>query len=250
MSFAYTETDRIRITDAVSGQSDFLNTKDCKQQFRELERLKRKTVSYDLHLRTLAEYIKMQRIPRGLRVRLYPTLFAQDKEFCQKWEAIVNKCSNDLILATMEQIQKELPEMERAVETEAELIRNSFPAEAVAEGTSKLTDHLDKFRVEVEARKRSKFQRDAADYASGRVYRWANNMEVQSPPKRSSRTTRFDGEDHHDRSRSTSASTSSSCFLGGSQVIGATPESGVAVEGSTAGKQKRAYRPRRRPKRW
>ncbi|OCT55226.1 hypothetical protein XELAEV_18003749mg [Xenopus laevis] len=93
MTFAYSDLDKSRITEAVGGSTDFLNTKDCKQNFRELENSQRKSVVYDLHLRTLSEYVKINRIPRGLRVHLRPTLFAEDKDFCQKWEAIINKCS-------------------------------------------------------------------------------------------------------------------------------------------------------------
>ncbi|OCT57211.1 hypothetical protein XELAEV_18003856mg [Xenopus laevis] len=242
MSFAYTETDRLRITGAVGGHSDFLNVKDCKQQFRELERLKRKTIAYDLHLKenytpqtiTLAEYIKVQCIPRGLRVRLCPTLFSQDKDFCLKWESIVNKCSNDLMLATMEQLQRELPEMERITEAEMDSIRNAFPADDVAEGTSKLTDHLEKFRNEVEARKRTKFQRGASDYATGRVYRWAYDSYAPPVNRRPSRMPYARGDERRDRSRSTSASTTSS-FLGGSQATGSTSEDDGGVVESTAG---------------
>ncbi|OCT74270.1 hypothetical protein XELAEV_18033230mg, partial [Xenopus laevis] len=222
MSFAYTDMDKIRITEAVSGHSDFLNVKDCKHQFRELERLKHKTISYDLHLRTLSEYVKVQRIPRGLRVCLCPTLFSQEQEFREKWESIINKCSNDLMLLTMERLQKELPELACAADGEMDAIRTSFPADAVTEGTEKLADHLDKFRAEVEVRKRIKFQRDTMDYTTGRVYRWVHSSHSASPNQRPPRMSVPRGDERSDHSHSTSASSTSSLFLGGSQATGGT----------------------------
>ncbi|OCT58755.1 hypothetical protein XELAEV_18001716mg [Xenopus laevis] len=145
----------------------------------------------------------------------------------------------------MEQIQMEEPEMERALDSEMDVIQKSFPI-PLQRVPSKLADHLDKFRSEVEAWKRTKFQRDAADYATGRVYRWSYSMDALSHNQRSSRPARTGGEDLRDQSRSTSASTSSS-FLGGSQAMGTASEDGGAVEGSATQKQKRANRQHRRP---
>ncbi|OCT65671.1 hypothetical protein XELAEV_18041907mg [Xenopus laevis] len=139
--------------------------------------------------------------------------------------------------------------MERTVETETNLIRNAFPPEDVAEGMTKLTDHLEKFRSEVEARKRTKFQRDASDYTSGRVYRWAYSPYATSPNRRPSRMPHAGGEERHDQSRSTSGSTNSS-FLGGSQATGGTSEDDGGAAENTRGKAPRPYRNRRRPKRW
>ncbi|OCT56066.1 hypothetical protein XELAEV_18002718mg [Xenopus laevis] len=130
IAFAYTDLDKTRITEAVCGSTEFLNMKDCK---------------------TLAEYMKVNRIPRGLRVCLCPTLFASDKEFCKRWEAIINKCSSDQMLATMEHLQIERKE--------------------------KLAHHIQCFRTEVEKRKSTKFQRNANDYSSGRVYRWVRSTQ-------------------------------------------------------------------------
>ncbi|OCT80116.1 hypothetical protein XELAEV_18026921mg [Xenopus laevis] len=184
--------------------------KDCKQKFRDLELFQRKYVAYDLHLRTLAEYMKVNRIPRGLRVRLCPTLFASDKEFCTRWEAIINKCSSDLMLATMERLQTELPNV-------------------VAQGKEKLAHHVQGFHTEVETRKRSKFQRDANDYSNGRVYRWRHPTqesfgdsgfiagERQTRPKQRRR------DDISPGPRSESASSSASSFLGGSQTTEVAP---------------------------
>ncbi|OCT89507.1 hypothetical protein XELAEV_18018128mg [Xenopus laevis] len=226
MTFAYSDQDAKRITDAVVRQNEFLNSKDCFQEFHVLERLQRIYIAYDLHLRTLAEYVKLQRIPRGLRAHLSPTLFSDNDQYCTKWEAIVNKCSLDLMLLTMEQLQSALPEVKGEADRAEENIRNSFAIPAVSGGMAKLTDHLAKFRAEVEGRKRNKFKRDAEDYKAGNVYRWKSKGYGGSPRN---------------------PSTSSISFLDGSQATATSEEE--SVEGASTKKQPRAYN-RRRPKRW
>ncbi|OCT65677.1 hypothetical protein XELAEV_18041913mg [Xenopus laevis] len=252
MTFAYSDLDKSRITEAVGGSTDFLNVKDCKQNFRELENSQRKSVAYDVHLRTLSEYVRINRIPRGLRVHLRPTLFAEDKDFCQRWEAIINKCSLDLMLATMERLQKELPAIQQQIVSQELEMRNSFPPEIVAEGTEKLADHVKKFRSEVEARKRSKFQRDAGDYSTGNVYRWNRPSHDGMGGNKRSLGTRGGHKAHPPRGysptrpRSDSNSTTSS-FLSGSQATDATSEEEGAQGENTEKKRGRqgTYRRRR-----
>ncbi|OCT57708.1 hypothetical protein XELAEV_18003167mg [Xenopus laevis] len=116
--------------------------------------------------------MKVNRIPRSLRVRLCPTLFASDKEFWERWETIINKCSSDLMLATMERLQIQLPGIKQQIESEELEIRNAFAPDIVSQGKEKLAHHIQDFCTEVETQKRTKFQRDANDYSSGRVYTW------------------------------------------------------------------------------
>ncbi|CAJ0935589.1 unnamed protein product [Ranitomeya imitator] len=51
-----------------------------------------KKTSLELHYVTLAEYHKVKHIPRGLRGSLRPTLFQDKRDYCLKFEGILNKC--------------------------------------------------------------------------------------------------------------------------------------------------------------
>ncbi|OCT57842.1 hypothetical protein XELAEV_18002932mg [Xenopus laevis] len=233
MTFAYSDQDAKRITDAVQGQNEFLNSKDCFQEFRALERLQRKYTAYDLHLRTLAEY-----------------------EYCTKWEAIINKCSLDLMLLTMEQLQVALPEVKRETEQMEESIRNSFETAVVSGGMTKLSDHIGKFRAEVESRKRNKFQHDAEDYKTGTVYRWktkgyGQSLKSRKPmyqPQQRGYAERREKTGQSGSVPGSPASTSSTSFLDGSQAT-ATLEEENTEGANTTKKQQRSYN-RHRPKRW
>lgn len=175
----------------------------------------------------------------------------------------MNKCSFDLMLATMEQLQKTLPEIKAEIEAKEQVIRNSFTGEVVIGGMEKLAEHLENFRKEVESRKRHKFQRDAADYAAGSVYRWSltngrPNMQWNRGRERyrghadgEHRTRRSPQEDATTRARSTSASTTSTTslsFLEASQASG--PPEGENAEGANIKKATKKGPYRRRRKQW
>lgn len=66
-----------------------------------------RAITMELHEVTLAEYYKLQMIPRGLRVRLTPTLFSQNKDFKTKFAQILNKCSFDIMTLTVQFLQQE-----------------------------------------------------------------------------------------------------------------------------------------------
>lgn len=254
MTFAYTDLDKVRITEAVGGQCDFQSTKDHVQDFRNLEYLKRKYIAYDLHLRTLAEYVRLQRIPQGLRVNLCPTLFSSEKEYCSKWESILNKCSTDLMLATMERLQQEIPVIKREAEQAEKELKEQFTAAVVADGLRKLTDQMEKFDAELRQRKRSKFQPDAADYTTGNVYSWqwrvseatsarrgslGNSYRCRYPSRSGAGSTR---ERSDSASTSLSSASSQSSFLGGSLMANDMPGTGN-IEGAESTEIKRKKPP-------
>ncbi|OCT91919.1 hypothetical protein XELAEV_18014976mg [Xenopus laevis] len=160
MTFAYTDADITRITGLIGQSDNFLNQPDITTDFKELEKMKWKQIAYELHAETLGEYVKIKRIPHGLRSNLRPTMFSKNEQFCQKWEAILNKCSIDLMVAIIEETQR---------------ITQSV-AKCCREGKSKMTAHLQDFRMEVQARKRHKFQRDATDYEEGTRNDYGSNM--------------------------------------------------------------------------
>ncbi|OCU00227.1 hypothetical protein XELAEV_18006006mg [Xenopus laevis] len=154
--FAYTEVEAASIATLTRGSQDFLHTAHPEARSRNLKRLTKKAVSLELHGCTLAEYYWLKRIPRGLK----------------KFECILNKCSLDIITLTIEQIQKELLTVSEQVNTLETQITQTASQEEWAETKSQIESIAQKFRLEIETRKRDKFLRDAEDYNSGRVCWW------------------------------------------------------------------------------
>lgn len=105
-SFSYTDEDITQIYTGTTGSLDFLIESSSPQLTRKLEKSLQLT-SMELHEISLAEYHKSQLIPRGLRVRIVPTLFAQNDDYKRRFTQIINKCSFDLITLMVEFLQME-----------------------------------------------------------------------------------------------------------------------------------------------
>ncbi|OCT65860.1 hypothetical protein XELAEV_18042110mg [Xenopus laevis] len=256
MTFAYTNEDVIRITGAVKGNSEFLSQSDIICDLKDLERLQRKKVAWDLHSMTLAEYVKVQRIPRGLRSHLRPTMFGGDEAFRTKWESILNKCSFDLMVALLEQIQKETPSVSALIVEKEQKMRNQYAERELSEGLTKLTDSIAAFRATLEIRKREKFRRDAEDYSAGTIYKWRNSQEQRQPTLREYTRTRMTRNETGERSaeeqarqRGQRSTVPTTAFLSSSQ----TSLNTSAASGEEAGGQRtkeKKYVKKHRPRRW
>ncbi|CAJ0920486.1 unnamed protein product, partial [Ranitomeya imitator] len=123
----------------------------------------------------IAEYIKTQRIPRGLRVSLRPTLFQDNSDFCSRFEQILHKCSVDLMSLTLDQLNKEIKNSQDKVSSIETQLKDSLPKDEFDSVKTRTKENVDNFRKETEKRKRQKFIRDTQDYLQKRVYRWQNS---------------------------------------------------------------------------
>ncbi|CAJ0930539.1 unnamed protein product [Ranitomeya imitator] len=174
VSFSYSETEVANIVSQVTASSDFLQVSGSEFKSRDLERETRHLVSLELHSITIAEYIKTQRIPRGLRVSLRPTLFQDNSDFCSRFEQILNKCSVDLMTLTLDQLNKEIKNSQDKVSSIETQLKDSLSKEEFDSVKTRTKENVDNFRKETEKRKRQKFIRDTQDYLQKRVYRWQN----------------------------------------------------------------------------
>ncbi|XP_073537629.1 uncharacterized protein, partial [Phyllobates terribilis] len=171
-TFAYDETTSNSILALVTNSNEFLKTPSEEVRSRDYERERRRLVSYDLHSITLAEYHKQGRISRGLRSHLRPTLFSDNQDYCDKFKKILNKCSLDIIVLTIDFLQRAIKESEKTVSA----IESQLTANLSSTDWSNLKSRIDKVILEhertLQERKRQKFQRDSEDYINNRVYRW------------------------------------------------------------------------------
>ncbi|CAJ0916643.1 unnamed protein product [Ranitomeya imitator] len=170
LSYGQAEADEIISQVKIPGE--FLHTPVEEIRSRDWERELRKKTSLELHYVTLAEYHKVKRIPRGLRVSLRPTLFNEKPDFCTKFKGILNKCSMDIMLLTIEYLQKEISEMDKQVEVIQQQLNNTLTNDKFESLKQKIDKTIDEFRSVLQDRKRSKFLRDTEDYHRRSVYRW------------------------------------------------------------------------------
>lgn len=121
-TLTYTDEEADLILANIRGNVKLLNTRKPENTLRQIEYLLKKEINLNLHAVTLGEYYRVTRIPRGLRILLRPTLCSESKEFVVKWQNILNKCSLDLILLTIVELQKNLDTVAKEIK-EIELLR-------------------------------------------------------------------------------------------------------------------------------
>ncbi|XP_073502714.1 uncharacterized protein [Phyllobates terribilis] len=171
-TFAFNQEEASGILARVTTPGTFLHTPIEEVRTRDLEKELRRYTALDLHSITLAEYHKSQRIPRGLRVNLRPTLFSENSDYCTKFEGILNKCSMDIILLTIDFIQKEITDLQTRIASTEEQLSHTISAEEFTTLKNKVDKTVSEYRNELQLRKKSKFLRDAEDYLNNQVYRW------------------------------------------------------------------------------
>ncbi|XP_069601262.1 uncharacterized protein [Ranitomeya imitator] len=171
-TFAFDDSTATRILSKVTNSGDFLKVPAHEIRTRDYEKERRKLMSYDLHSITLAEYYRQSRIPRGLRCHLRPTLFSENPEFCEKFKQILNKCSLDIILLTIDSLHTAIGEAEKKVSAIEEQLTSTLSTADWQTLKTKTDKIIEENRKSLQERKRTKFQRDLDDYQQDRVYRW------------------------------------------------------------------------------
>ncbi|CAJ0968878.1 unnamed protein product [Ranitomeya imitator] len=203
VSYGQAEADEIISQVKIPGE--FLHTPVEEIRSRDWERELRKKTSLELHYVTLAEYHKVKRIPRGLWVSLRPTLFQEKQDFCTKFEGILNKCSMDIMLLTIEYLQKEISEMDKQIEVIQQQLSNTLTNDKFDSLKQKIDKTMEEFRNVLQERKRSKFLRDTEDYHRRSVYRWRDtNVQRDRRQYRRDFFTTSSSSDNDSSSRATS----------------------------------------------
>lgn len=180
---------------------------------KQLEQLKKKEANLFLHASTLTEYIKVKRIPRGLRSTLMPMLLKNDTTYQQKWLALCNRHSLDLMLLTVQHLHQAVQSVKEEIATLDIEFKNSSPATDYNRTHDELKINIDKLRDQLMQNKLRKFERDMHDYQQDRVYTWATERSKyrtfkgrRNPNVNTSErsTTESDSQDNTDSSTNTS----------------------------------------------
>lgn len=169
--FMFTEADKTRILkNFPSMVSDF--DVNNPMSFQEVLNIRRKITRLELHAMMLSDYVKLERIPRGLRVQKAPAMFLDDTSFCEKWVAILNKCSADLMLLLIEKSSETIENLKTDLENSLTTLQAKYTKEEFDSKLKETEDAINAFMAKTKDLKMRKFDRDAKDYASNRVYKF------------------------------------------------------------------------------
>lgn len=246
-TFAFATDEATRIYTLIQEDTtDLTSNRSKEQNIRQLLYLSKKQINQRLHASTMIKYHRVQRIPQGLRIPLKPSLCKNVQRFKDRWFAILNKCSLDLILLIIEELSNILEALTTEITTIKTELDKSMTAEKWAKTLEDINNQLQQHTQEVNERKIRKFCRDTLDYKLGEVYTWADiyAKRRQNKPQSLNTDTSSSESDTSYHSRTTHVPTTSTtsttlaisststgvCFLG----VGPTDQDdpGGAKEGN------------------
>lgn len=140
--------------------------------FRRLEKSITKEIQAYWDLLSLSEYLATERIPRGLRVKKFPTFELFDESLKKQWTNTLPSCSRalmDIIIISknkaIEVLQKDISELQEALK----------PLQGASEFLrldQRLNEKLNCLENEIIMTKKKKMLRDKMDYDTNNVYVW------------------------------------------------------------------------------
>ncbi|OCT60453.1 hypothetical protein XELAEV_18046478mg [Xenopus laevis] len=138
----------------------------------ELERNMVKEMRLWWDISTLQNYLKVGRIPRGLRIKKFPAFSDVSREFVDAWNSTLSTCSNSLMELIIDFHTKKHKLIQDGIkELQSDLLRRDASIE-IAEKLDIIKQRVNKLETEVKLTKREKFLRDKKDYEFNRVYDW------------------------------------------------------------------------------
>lgn len=108
-----------------------------------------------------------------------PAMFKNDENFCNKWKAILNKCSYDLMLLVIEQSIATVEITNTEIDTLQDTLRAKYQPNDFDEKLKQLEMEVNNFEKKTRETKLRKFERDKRDFNNSRVYNWTFTDKVK-----------------------------------------------------------------------
>ncbi|CAJ0951069.1 unnamed protein product, partial [Ranitomeya imitator] len=170
--FQYTSEEEERILGGIEGEAFFLKTPSTTELKRKYESDVKRLVNLQLHMMTLGQYYKENKIPRGLRSGIRPNLFQGNATYCARFVMISNKYAMDTILLNIDFLQIETKKLQANIGESECKIQTLLTAEEWSAFKEKVDKESVKLRNDLEEIKRRKWNRDLEDYETGHIYTW------------------------------------------------------------------------------
>ncbi|XP_029555187.1 uncharacterized protein LOC115153739 [Salmo trutta] len=184
---------------------------------KELLHLSKRQTRTHLHIVTLSDYVRQGIIPRGLGWQKEPSLGQRTDDFCERWCAILNKCSIDLMTLIVDQLKKDFSEMDNTIKDKRTALQIAVNDDGIFNELMKTNQALqDKLSTEIKELKIKKFNQDKKDKAEDKVYFWRNPDKGGPAPlhgRRRRDDTYFDPPRSDQHSTTSASSASSGSFL-------------------------------------
>lgn len=125
---------------------------------------------------TLKNYMDNKRIPRGLRIVIFPTFDDLEDDQLKEWEDNLYSASFCMMNILIKNTERKVDKLKKQiVELEKEISEMKLP-ELTEQNYNILKDVISKHQTQIKERKLSKIRRDESDYNSGRIFTFSKNF--------------------------------------------------------------------------
>ncbi|KAJ1169061.1 hypothetical protein NDU88_000967 [Pleurodeles waltl] len=152
------------------------NFASAKSTFLALEKSLKKETAKWWEVASLKKYLENDRIPRGLRILIFPPTDTTSQERLQKWEANPKMASINMIQQLIDISQEEYERHKQEVDQLTQRIEEANWGDITTKNYAILNNIIDNYESDIIQRKNRKFRRDLRDYQQGKVYTFSKKI--------------------------------------------------------------------------
>ncbi|KAJ1165300.1 hypothetical protein NDU88_005728 [Pleurodeles waltl] len=153
------------------------NLTSAKSTFLALEKSLKKETAKWWEVASLKKYLDNDRIPRGLRILIFPPTDTTSQERLQNWEANLKMASMNMIQQLIDISQEQYERHKQEVDQLTQRIDEANWGDISTKNYAILNNIIDNYEADIIQRKNRKFRRDLRDYQQGRVYTFSKKYD-------------------------------------------------------------------------
>lgn len=148
-----------------------------KAQFIKLERLKKQELSRWWDGVTLQQYIENKKVPRGLRILIFPTFEDLSSDLLCEWEANLEGASVTMMQILIRHAREKGAKLALEIEALEKEIEQGDNKDAIEKNFEILKRVRETHQLYLKDKKLRKIKRDDKDYNEGRIYTFAKRLD-------------------------------------------------------------------------
>ncbi|KAJ1145641.1 hypothetical protein NDU88_011927 [Pleurodeles waltl] len=160
-----------------ANRSSVIRTRTTSNIIKDLEKARISELKKWWEMTLLTKYIENDRVPRGLRTLILPTLGDMDLDLLEEWRTYTAACSLKLMGTLITQAKRRMEEQIKIIENLTKELEGVSNQQEVQQSLEKIEQRIKK-EDEIKTRKAHKFYRVKMDYEHSRIYIFACNYDI------------------------------------------------------------------------
>lgn len=129
----------------------------------------------------MRQYIRVKRIPRGLRSQIITTYDDLEADLLVAWERELTDNSNRLMGILIENYDRKVSQLLKDIDLLEQEIKKMNLSEATEKNFAILNDIIQRYLSDIKQQKTRKLKMDEHDYSSGRMFTFAKKYDHLVP---------------------------------------------------------------------